>query len=373
MARKPARSPENRGLPVSKTPLHYLRVERDTVARARELAGILGLTQRDALGGLVMLWDNGLAWTPPDRAPDGVVRGPNALRRVASAFGWGGPPRELCDALSELGWGEYLPDGYRLKGVAERYAEAWQKATGLSLARAESGRLGGLAKAAKARAEASKTTANGWQSPGNGCLDRDGDRETTSTPPARDQVEKTEEAPPPPQNPVPTAVASATPEAPEAWDNTGKGSKGPAAPVRSSPPASLRVVPLPLPANGLSEREAFIARLANQRQEAGLLPEPPHRYGPELDEMRRAYGDEATLRFHGHYLETAAVVHGGEVKPLAKCQPPWPWDAFKRNPDKYAQGPLVAEPRRNPKRGGMRHAALEAIEYAPEGLLPNEF
>ena len=147
-------------------------------------------------------------------------------------------------------------------------------------------------------------------------------------------------------------------------------------PLQTPAMPPLRVVQaLTLPAPVLSPHDALAARINNQRQDTGLLPEPLHRYGRELDEAREAYGEEALLRFHRHYLATQSVVLDGEVRPLANLKPSWPWDCFKRNPDKYASGPIDAEaelPRRRRKASGARDFGV-AVSHPPEGTVDCEY
>jgi hypothetical protein len=122
--------------------LPFIQVADEAFEKARELADLLELAFTDVLGRLLLLWKATLTWAPDGSPVDGCVYGPSALRRVASAFLWKGDARVLADRLEEIGFGEHLPGGYRVRGVPARYGNALARQQHISRVRAEAGRAG---------------------------------------------------------------------------------------------------------------------------------------------------------------------------------------------------------------------------------------
>lgn len=105
----------------------YLRVDLDARKRAAAAAPVIGLPHQHVKGGLEDLWE--WCWSEKTDRVETI--------QLEGIFGCSSP--RLAEALVAFGFLEPLEGGYRVKG-AERYL-------GLSKARSEGGRKGGLASA----------------------------------------------------------------------------------------------------------------------------------------------------------------------------------------------------------------------------------
>jgi hypothetical protein len=122
--------------------LPFIQVADEAFEKARELGDIIGLSQAETLGRLLLLWRATLTWAPDGTPVDGSVHGPSALRRVASAFQWREDPTQLADLLEEIGFGQHLPDGYRVRGVPARYGTALARRKHIADVRSKAGKAG---------------------------------------------------------------------------------------------------------------------------------------------------------------------------------------------------------------------------------------
>lgn len=110
--------------------LPWIQVAEEAWGISRELSGLLPRVKPQQARGLLLdLWAWGLSLGPEDQLPDGVVRHPRAVARMAGAVEWTRDPEELAAALEAVGVIERLPDGIRVRGMG-RYASTWKKNRG---------------------------------------------------------------------------------------------------------------------------------------------------------------------------------------------------------------------------------------------------
>lgn len=126
----------------------------------------------------------------------------------------------------------------------------------------------------------------------------------------------------------------------------------------------------------MSEREVMVYALGNQRQDiAHQPPEPSHRYGKELDEGIRMYGSDGVLLMHANYLRSQSIIRDGKRVRLDSkdVRPHWPWDTFKKQMDKYRDGPFepeVSEPRKGFRKKAVGNMGVET-DHLPEDWEPD--
>lgn len=105
----------------------WLQVDLDFItAHSRDLAALLGVSRREAIGLAVDLWTWALGRTTGDAPPTGEVIHPQAARLVAGAVDWAGDAEALCGALAASGMLALVPGGVRIRGMS-RYVRTWEK------------------------------------------------------------------------------------------------------------------------------------------------------------------------------------------------------------------------------------------------------
>jgi hypothetical protein len=105
----------------------WLQVDLDFItAHSRDLAALLGVSRREAIGLAVDLWTWALGRTTNDAPPTGEIVHPQAARLVAGAVDWSGDAEALCGALAASGLLECIPGGVRIRGMS-RYTRTWEK------------------------------------------------------------------------------------------------------------------------------------------------------------------------------------------------------------------------------------------------------
>jgi hypothetical protein len=106
--------------------LPWIQVADEARARAKVLAGLLGIPYTQALGMLVEIWAGALDWDHHDSAPTGVVPGPDAEPVLAVWAGWTGDPQKLRAALERTGFVCESGTGLRIRGMS-RYVAVFEE------------------------------------------------------------------------------------------------------------------------------------------------------------------------------------------------------------------------------------------------------
>ncbi len=106
--------------------LPYLQVTDETWAKAKMLAGLLGVDRRHAFGLICDLWAWALEMGPRDAPPTGIVQGALARTMLAGAMEWTGDVEVLVDALSAVGLIDVKGLSIRVRGL-DRYFETLER------------------------------------------------------------------------------------------------------------------------------------------------------------------------------------------------------------------------------------------------------
>lgn len=107
----------------------WLQVDVDFIgSRSKDLAALLRVSRREAIGLAIDLWSWVLGRSAGDGPPDGIVRGRLGTVEVLIAGGvdWAGDVKHLVISLETSGLLEYVDGGVRVRGMS-RYRATWEK------------------------------------------------------------------------------------------------------------------------------------------------------------------------------------------------------------------------------------------------------
>lgn len=106
--------------------LPWIQLSGDAFSKASALAGLLGCSEAQALGMLVLVWRGALEWGREEEIPTGRVVGSAGAKIIAGWAQWTGPADDFVGALVTAGFLEENGSGFRVRGMS-RYVAVFEE------------------------------------------------------------------------------------------------------------------------------------------------------------------------------------------------------------------------------------------------------